>query len=140
MSYLFWLSVAVALLIVEIIAPAFFFIFFAFSALLTAALVFFAILGGIAMEVGFFSVIAVLSLLLMRKRFAESLKAAGIGNFAQNEKITLDTDISPNGEAQITYQGTVWTAVNDSGQPMARGEKVIIARTEGVKLILMKQG
>ncbi len=138
MPYLFWLSVAVILLIIEILAPAFFFVFFAGSSLLVGGLVYLGYLPEFSHQAIVFAIVAIASLFLLRKKFRETLATPGFSHTLVNEKITLDADIPAGGEARITYQGSSWTGINDTSEAMQTGQKVTIARTEGVRLILQK--
>lgn len=138
MSYIFWLSVAVVLLIIEIVAPAFFFVFFAFSGLVVAALSFFGLLADLAVQITIFSLLAIASLALLRRKFMEGLKSPGLATSMGGESLTVDNDIPSKGEAQISYQGSVWTALNSGADSLKKGDKAYIVRTEGVRLILLK--
>jgi len=137
MSYIFWLTIAVLLLIIEIAAPAFFFVFFSFSALVVAALSYFDVVYELAPQIGIFAIVAVLSLVLLRKKFRDSIQNTQSPMNA-TESFRLDADIPAKSEGRVTYQGSPWSAVNDTDADMKSGDTVIIARTEGVRLILRK--
>ena len=138
MSFTFWLSVAVALLIVEIIALSFFFVFFSAAGFAVAGLAYAGLVDDFSAQIIVFGIIAIGSLLLMRKKLQESLGAPGLLPNDASKIITLSQDIPPYGEAQIEYQGSVWIAKNEGTQPMAKGDRVVVIRTDGVKLILGK--
>jgi membrane protein implicated in regulation of membrane protease activity len=138
MSFLFWLSVAVATLIIEIISLSFFFVFFAFAAFVTAALVYFGALPELAPQIVVFALVALVSLWLLRRDLQQSLATPGLKPADVEQKITLSASIAPGGEASIDYQGSSWTAQNTEAQPMAKGDTVVIIKTDGVKLLLGK--
>lgn len=138
MSFTFWLSVAVALLIVEIVALSFFFVFFAAAGFVVAALAYAGLVDDFTAQLIIFGIVAIGSLLLMRGKLQASLGAGGLLPNDPTQRITLSQDIPPHSEAQIEYQGSVWIAKNEGAQPMAKGDRVVVIRTDGVKLILDK--
>ncbi len=46
------------------------------------------------------------------------------------------TNIAANNEGQVFVNGEIWTAVNNSGKPIRKGEKIKVAGVDKVKLIV----
>ena len=55
-----------------------------------------------------------------------------------NSEFMVDRDIEPGAEGAVLYQGVPWTAVNDSNEPIRKGDRVKVARTSGIKLMIQK--
>lgn len=93
-------------------------------------------LSNLPLEIIIFGGLGMLLSLTMRKKIMTSL-GHKTQSYRSDDFLTLNTAIAPGGTATISYQGTNWTAVNDSGVPLAVGSRVKIVRTEGVRLFLM---
>lgn len=90
-----------------------------------------------SVEVIIFGVIsASLALVYMKK--GKRHGAPGTG-YSPTETFTLDTDIPAQGEGKVQYHGAPWTALNKTSEVLHKGDRVVVVKTEGVKLILEKQ-
>lgn len=138
MSYLFWLSVAVATLIIEILSLSFFFIFFAFAGFVLAVLTYAGLLPDFVPQLIVFALVALGSLWLLRDKLRHSFAATGLPATDAEKIITLTAPVPANGEATIEYQGSNWTAVNPTPTAFTMGERAVIDRTDGVRLVLRR--
>jgi membrane protein implicated in regulation of membrane protease activity len=130
---LIWATLGVALVLMEVFTSTFVLLFFGVAAFLVAGLKLVG-LNHLPGEICLFGGFGILGSLLLRGRIRDSLK--GTATYRSDETVYLDQDIPPRGVASISYQGTPWTAVNDTDKVMLKGSKVLITRTEGVKLFL----
>lgn len=130
-----WAIFGVALICAEVVTTSFVLIFFGFAALIVAGLKF-AGLDNLPLELTIFAVLGMLDIFLFRKKVMANFAVRHDLKTDASKHITLSHDVPPGGEAPVNYQGAVWTAVNETAQPLKKGEKVMIARTEGIKLIV----
>lgn len=131
-----WAAIGFILLILEVLTGTFIFLFFGGAAVTVAALKFLG-LNSLPWEIFLFSALSLTGIFVLRK----SMQRALAGNskkfeIDQNQFVVLTSDLDPNSEGKIDYQGSRWTAVNESDQKLQTGEKVRILRTEGIKLFV----
>ncbi len=138
MSYIYWLGIAILLLLIEIMAPAFFFVFFAFSALIVAFLKFFGFLPELSAQILVFSIAAIASLLLLRQKFKSGIASTQAASIINDQSLILSVDIPAQSLGQVEYQGSAWAAFNQDAAPLRQGESAYIIRIDGVKLILSR--
>lgn len=133
-----WLIVAAALLVIEMITGTFVLMFFGIGALLTAPLPFLGI-NSPSLQIGYFSLVSTIGLLLFRKsfiqRFQGKLKSSGsdVGN-----KLYLESDLEAGGTGTVMYQGSPWKATNLETVLLPKGSQAQIDRIEGVTLFIRK--
>lgn len=133
-----WLALGVGLLIVEVLTGTLSFVFFALAAFVVGATRYFFGIDNWAQESVIFAVVGLTSLFLLRKKLVSVFHAKRAGDYQgdMHQEVVL-TQVIPAGESgSVDYQGSVWTAINDSAVEMKIGDKASIVRTEGVKLIL----
>ncbi len=130
-----WASVGILLAIAELMSGAFFLLFFGLAALLVAGL---RLLGldHLNSEIAIFALLSAGLVLTFRKKLVHSLSAKGAWKDEQN--FVVDQSLEPNKQTSIQYQGTTWTAINDSSEVIASGSEVKITRKDGIKLFVKK--
>lgn len=130
-----WAIFGLILITIEIFTLSFFLLFFGAAALLVALL---KVLGlnNFPVELVIFSVLGMGGLLLFRKKLFASVQAKKNYQIDANQKVRLTEDIKAGEEAKIEYQGASWTAVNESGVDLHRGDQAVILRIESVKIFL----
>lgn len=134
-STLIWAVLGLCLIVAEVLTNSFFLLFFGAAALVVAVLRFFW-LNHLPTEMAIFAVIGLASTLLFRKKLRTSLKGNGGITLDVGEKVQLTEDILAKASSTITYRGTRWTAINDSNTNFKIGDFALIARIDGVKVIL----
>lgn len=130
-----WASLGIILLAAEVFTGTFFVMFFGISALIVAAATFLG-LDHRPIEITLFAGLGLMSLLFFRKKLIQSITSKEFVKGDANEIIKLTTTIEPHDSAKVTYQGTTWTALNNTGTRMMAGERVQIEKIDGVKIIL----
>lgn len=110
-------------------------LFFGVAALVVAILKY-AGLNNIPVEILIFAVLGIAGLLLFRGKLRRSLKSQPDLGIDRNTPVVLSEDVPAHGSAKIEYQGVLWTAVNDSDTPLPKGSQAFVHKTEGVKLII----
>ncbi|TDE13344.1 NfeD family protein [Dyadobacter psychrotolerans] len=134
-----WLIVGLIMLLAELVSVLLVFIFFAIGALLTALLASVGILSSPEMQLIAFSVISLLSLLILRKHARRLLDNRGKQheyNEFVGETALVIRDIPSNGEGKIYYRGAEWKATSLNSSLIIAGSKVVIIRTDGIVLIV----
>lgn len=130
----FWVALGLALVIAEMFSMALVLLFFGIGALVVAIGKYLG-LNHLPTETALFAAIGIGGLLFLRKKIRHSL-VKGPPAFNPHQEIILSTHIPARGKAQIEYQGTVWTGVNESDETLKKGAKVRIERTDGIQLVL----
>lgn len=134
-----WLIVGLIMLLAELVSVTIVFIFIALGALITALLVFVGILDqtDTLLQIVTFAVSSLLTMLLLRKRAKGWVnKSSKDGDYTEyaGESAMVIKDIPASGEGRIFYRGAEWIALSATHTPIAAGTKVLIERTEGIKL------
>ena len=85
-----------------------------------------------------FSVLALVLMVLFRKKLYAKLRGAGVGyeTGPAGEIVTVGEALEPGARGRIAYRGTEWTIVNASDQAFSAGQQVQISRVDGLTLIL----
>ena len=137
----FWLIAMIVLLIVEAAVPGLISIWFALGSL--GGLVT-ALLGGpVWLQIGWFILLSVLSLILtrplVRKYVNSRVKPTNADMMIGRDCVVTEDIDNLKGSGAVSISGKVWTARMESEEEQARaGEVVKVLRIEGVKLIVSK--
>ena len=133
-----WLALGVGLLVVEILTGTLSLIFFSIAAFVVAGMRYFAGVDNWTLESVIFAAVGILSLLALRKKLADFMHSKRAGDYTGDvqQEVAISSAIPAGGTGQVEYQGSTWTAVNDSAIEMKAGDRASIVRTEGVKLVL----
>lgn len=127
------------MLVAELISVALVFVFFAAGALITALLASIGVLPDLNTQLFAFSLISVLTLVLLRKQ-AKNLLSRRKNQVEYNEyageTAMVVKDIPASGEGKIYYRGAEWIALSATHSLIEAGSKVIIRKTEGIKLVV----
>jgi membrane protein implicated in regulation of membrane protease activity len=134
-----WIIISVVALLVDIATGAFLFIWFTiggiasiialiFNQSFTAQLIVFVAFSGISMGIGY---------PIIRKSLGRTVaKTSTMEEGYLNREINVDEDFIEI--ARVKIDGIYWT-VKNSGEPVKKGDKVVIIGIEGNKLIVKKQ-
>jgi len=131
----FWVGLGLVLIIAEMLHMSMVLLFFGVAALVVAVAKFLG-LNNLPLEIMLFAVLGIGALLLFRRKLLRSIKSSSGMSIDRNSVIILPSDLPSHGATAVDYQGTSWTAVNDTDVPIQKGTKVYIHRTEGVRLIV----
>ena len=85
-----------------------------------------------------FSVLAVESMVLFRKRLYTMLRGStpDYGDGLAGERIIIDTLLEPGKSCRQHFRGTDWTIVNRGSASVEPNTEVVIEATEGLKIIV----
>jgi membrane protein implicated in regulation of membrane protease activity len=136
MSWWLWVLVGIALLVVEVATPGgFFALFFGVGALFVAVLA--ALEVPATVQWISFSILSVAGLLVLRSPLRRRLERSrpAQGDVVGEHAVLLE-DLPPGGEAKAELRGTPWTARSSSTLPLAKGQRCIVERLDGLTLWL----
>ncbi|MDH3633094.1 MAG: NfeD family protein [Gammaproteobacteria bacterium] len=85
-----------------------------------------------------FSIIALVFMVLFRKKLYAKLRGSGIGYEVgpTGEIVTVEQALQPGETGRMAYRGTEWTVVNTSDQAFEQGQHVQISSVDGLTLKL----
>jgi len=85
-----------------------------------------------------FSVIALIFMVLFRKKLYAKLRGSGVGYEIgpAGEIVTVEQALQPGDKGRMAYRGTEWTVVNASDQAFEQGQHVRISSVDGLTLKL----
>jgi membrane protein implicated in regulation of membrane protease activity len=140
MYWWLWLVLGLVLLGLEAITPGgFYVLFFGVGALVVGTAAGLGIGGPVWAQWLLFSGISVASLLLFRPyllRATRSEERPDPIDTLEGEIATPLEDISPGAVGKAELRGTTWTALNQDGRVLGRGERCRVARVDGLMLSL----
>lgn len=85
-----------------------------------------------------FSIIALVLMVLFRKKLYAKLRGTGIGyeTGPTGEIVTVERALQPGETGRLAYRGTEWTVINTSDQAFEQGQHVQIRSVDGLTLKL----
>jgi len=139
MSWWVWLLVGMGLLGLELLTPGGFFVmFFGLAALVVGLLVRLGLGGPDWVQWLLFSVLAILSLLLFRRRIIEYFSSAqgrsvGVETLVGDTAVLLD-DLGPGTVGKAELRGTAWSVRSEDARMLSRGQRCRVEKVEGLML------
>ena len=144
MTWWHWLAIGLILIALEMAASGgFYVIFFGVAAIAIGGLHLFDLAGPLWLQFLLFSVFSVGSLLIFRNPVLRMLGLDGpavdvdplVGDIA-----TPTDDIPPNEVGRAELRGTVWSARNNTGAALKRGQRCKVVKVERLMLFLEAEG
>lgn len=138
-----WVAGGVIMLGAELmfVDAQFYLVFIGGAALLVGALVALGLVIEPGLEWMLFSVIAVASLLGLRKRIYQRLRgglpAIDVGGVV-GQTVHVPVDLATGEQCRLEFRGTTWDAINADTGPLSAGTSAHIDRVEGLILYLRK--
>jgi membrane protein implicated in regulation of membrane protease activity len=137
MAWWLWALMGIFLLVVEISTPGgLFALFFGIGAFVIAPL---AILGvSPTVQWVLFTIVSLALLLTLRgflRRRLSKRRGPAVENLVGEEAILLE-DLSVGGEARAELRGTPWNARSAAAVPLAKGQRCVVERLDGLTLWL----
>lgn len=134
-----WAVAGLALIVAEMFTATFFLLFFGIAGLIIAMARHFFGLDHLNTELSMFAAIGVAGVLIFRGKLLSSFQSKDKGaKIDEDRTLVLSDDVPAGSEAKVNYQGTQWTAINNTAEHMAKGTRVAIDHTDGIKIILKK--
>ena len=141
MAWWAWMIIAAISLAIEMFVfdAQFYLVFFGIS----AALVGFLGLAGVDLpdwaQVLALSVLAVTSMVTFRKRAYELVRnrtGQVDERLTVGDRVTVPVRLEPSQTCRVEYRGTSWTARNVDEMPIEAGREAVIARVDGLVLMV----
>lgn len=136
-----WMIVAALALAIEMFVfdAQFYLVFFGISAAMIGLLG----LSGVDMpdwaQVLALSILAVVSMLTFRKRAYEMVRRR-TGHVEERltvgDRVTVPVRLEPSQTCRVDYRGSSWTARNVDERPIEAGREAVIARVDGLVLLV----
>lgn len=137
MTWSYWLFMGLVLAGAEMISPmGFYLLFFGIAALIVGALAGLGIVQTAWLEWLLFSILAIVSLLLFRSpllRMTKSTPTHAVDTMVGESAVLLD-DVLPGHTGKAELRGTTWTTRNDGSSSLAKGQRAIVTKVDGLML------
>ncbi|MBX3329952.1 MAG: NfeD family protein [Nitrospira sp.] len=137
MTWWYWLLMGLVLAGAEMMSPGgFYLLFFGMAALIVGALAGLGIVQTAWLEWLLFSILAVVSLLLFRGpllRMTKSTLTHAVDTMIGESAVLLD-DLPSGHTGKAELRGTTWTTRNDGASPLAKGQRAIVTKVDGLML------
>jgi len=139
MAWWLWVLLGFALLAAELLTPGgFFVLFFGLSAVVVGVLVGVDLSGPPWAQWLLFSVIALASLLTLRRRLVEAFAGPRAGNAdledLLGEVAVLQHELTPGAVGKAELRGTVWNVRSTEARTLAQGQRCRVERVQGLTL------
>ncbi len=136
-----WMIIGAILLGSELLGveAAFYLVFIGVAAMITGLIELAGADLDLWMQWIVFSVVAIVLMVLFRKKLYAKLRGRGVGyeTGPAGEIVTVGEELAPGQSGRMSYRGTDWTIVNDSEETMSAGQRVRISHVDGLKLNLV---
>ncbi len=140
MAWWIWVLGGLVLLLAEVVTPGgFFVIFFGAGAILVGALKGLGWSGPAWAEWLVFTVLSVASLALFREPLMRRFNMKGDGKPVDQlagERALVTEDVAPGGVGKAEMRGASWTARTSGTVALARGQRCLVERVEGLTIWL----
>lgn len=134
-----WAIIGVVLLVAEIFAVSFFFMFFGMGALAVSLTTYLEITPDMFSQVMAFIILSLVSMLFFRKQLRELFfRKDQTYQEMVNEKAKVSLEIPLKAEGKVFYRGADWIAEELTGQAVSKGDMVVIKKVDGIRLIVQK--
>lgn len=137
MTWWYWLFLGLVLAGAEMMSPGgFYLLFFGIAALVVGALAGLGIVQIVWLEWLLFSILAIASLLLFRRpllRMTKQTPTHVVDTMVGETAVLLD-DLPPGQTGKAELRGTTWGTRNDGIAPLAKGQRAIVVKVDGLML------
>jgi hypothetical protein len=139
-----WIVIGLILAVFEIAGPGgFFIIFFGVGAVVVGLLDLVGLSGPLWVQWLLFSFVSVVSLLLFRDPLLRRLRASEAAprvDVLEGEIAVPHDDIAPGAVGRAELRGSQWSARNASPTTLARGQRCVVTKVDGLLLFIEPEG
>jgi membrane protein implicated in regulation of membrane protease activity len=145
MLWWFWITLGLILAMLELAVPtSFFLLFFGLSGAVVGFLTLFGLAGTASVQVLLFSVLSVLSLLLLRgpllrRVHRDDWMRRPVDALTEDIATTLE-EIAPGSIGRVELRGTAWSARNAGAGVLSKGQRCAVQRVDGLTLYIVPEG
>ncbi|MBP5287963.1 MAG: NfeD family protein [Elusimicrobiales bacterium] len=142
-NYWFWLSLGLLLIVIEMVVPGVFFLWFGIGAFATGIIA--LICGGLAIKylTAIFAILSVIAIYLGRKYFKPGMEIKNGLNDSNSKytgKVVKANGDFENGQGSVILGDTVWQAESDDTVLSGQALTVTGVRDSVLKVALLKPG
>jgi membrane protein implicated in regulation of membrane protease activity len=137
MVWWYWMFLGLALAGAELVSPGgFYLLFFGIAALMVGALVGMDVVQAEWLQWLLFSILAVLSLLLLRRPLIHSTQAhpPQVMDSMVGESAILLEELQPGDTGKAELRGSTWSARNVGAVPLPSGQRATVTKVDGLVL------
>jgi membrane protein implicated in regulation of membrane protease activity len=144
LAFKIWLAVGMGFIILEILSPTFFMVFFGISAFITSIVSLFDL--DIIPQLFIFVILSIITLFVFRPFAKKHLIAdsddtkTNVNALVGKEALVTERIVPSKNEGRVKITGDSWIAVATTEEEIAEGEKVIITEVEGAKVFIKRKG
>ena len=142
MEWWIWLALGLVLMVIELATPSGFFVmFFGLGALTVGVLTRLGVGGPPWLEWLLFTVFSIVYVLLFRDRLQQRVQHPESDNIdTLVGEIALPRErIPPAGIGRVELRGTLWSARNDSTEPLEPGRRSRVTRVDGLVVVVQPE-
>ena len=139
MYWWLWIILGFGLLAAELLTPGgFFLFFFGIAGLLVGLLALVGLIEDPLLEWGLFSISAVASLLLFRRRLLDRVHRSRRGSIdsVEGEVAVLLEDLPTGAVGKAELRGTPWSVRALEPVPLVKGQRCLVERVDGLTLLI----
>jgi membrane protein implicated in regulation of membrane protease activity len=142
MIWWYWIFLGLALAGAEIVSPGgFYLLFFGIAAVIVGALVGMEVVQADWLQWLLFSMLAVLSLLLLRRpliRLTQGQPPQVMDSMVGESAILLE-ELQPGHTGKAELRGSTWSARNVGAVPLLSGQRVTVIKVDGLMLLVKSE-
>jgi membrane protein implicated in regulation of membrane protease activity len=142
MEWWLWLAVGLGLVVFEIATPSgFFIIFFGIGAMAVGILALAGIVTNLPMQVLAFTVLSVLSLVVLRGRLQHRMQVPPRPNVDSlvGDLAIVREPLSPGVVGRVEVRGSAWSARNISSVTLDPGQRARVSAVDGLTLTVVPE-
>jgi inner membrane protein len=145
MLWWYWVTLGLILAVLELGMPtSFFLLFFGLSGVIVGFLTMFGLAGPLWVQWLLFSVLSVLSLMLLRgpllrRVHRDEWMRPPVDALTEDIATTLE-EIAPGSMGRVELRGTAWSARNVGGGVLSKGQRCAVQRIDGLTLYIVPEG
>ena len=139
MEWWVWIILGLFLLLAELLTPGgFYIIFFGVGAVIVGVLAGFNAAGPLWFQFILFSILSILTLWLFREKVLQLTQGERRENIDSlvGETAVATEEIHLNALGKAELRGTSWNARNVGDKPLARGQRCVVERVEGLTIFV----
>ena len=142
LNWWMWVVLGLVLLSCEVLTPGFYLFFLGFSAIVVGFIVLAAPDQPVWLPWLLFSLISAISLYFFRRplleRFQRTRQVREVDTMIGETAVTME-EIPAGGIGKAELRGSSWNARNIGTQPVARSQRCIVEKVEGLTLFIRTQ-
>ena len=139
MSYIAWAVIGIALILIELVTPSFFLVFFGVGAIVTAVTTVAGLTASLGLQLVVFCVSSVVLMILFRNKIKLRFSKETLPPDYIGQRVKVVRAIRKGEEGKVLYRGTEWIAFCESSEEeIPEGSLVEVIGSDGVRLKVRK--